>query len=259
MTTQECEVCGASFRFHAYPSWIKQGRGRFCSRSCSAAYRKGWVPASKPRKPSTTPKQRISLTCLYCGCVFEAFPYEAGRSKYCSKACKQEGGKNKRRVSCTYCGNLVDAHPSKIQRNKAGVFCSLNCANDWVSKNRRGDAHPGWKGGNYNQPYPIEYRRIRPSILARDGHKCRICGSSHRPIVHHIDENIHNNERGNLVTVCPACHRGPIHGSKTIVFAPDGSWCKARPEKPGSEEWDDIDNAPSVQRRRGAVVEESLL
>jgi hypothetical protein len=42
-------------------------------------------------------------------------------------------------------------------------------------------------------------------------------------------------------------------------------WCKARPEKPApmpppdTSEWDEIDNAPSVQRRRGAVVEESLL
>jgi hypothetical protein len=68
---------------------------------------------------------------------------------------------------------------------------------------------------------------------------------------------------GDTPPLCPV-HKKPMRtGAKGGYFCAtkleDGSWCKARPEKPGSEEWDDIDNAPSVQRRRGAVVEESLL
>ena len=67
--------------------------------------------------------------------------------------------------------------------------------------------------------YSREFHQKRPAILARDGHQCQVCGAKRsRMTVHHIDENPTNHEESNLVTVCPTCHRGVIHGTNEVTF-----------------------------------------
>jgi hypothetical protein len=64
--------------------------------------------------------------------------------------------------------------------------------------------------------------------------------------------------------LCPV-HGKPMREGKNGGYfcatkLDDGSWCKARPEKPAADtaEWDAIDSAPSA-RRRQPVAEDSLL
>lgn len=72
-----CEICGAPFT--TWPSWIKLGRGRFCSQECYGKYREGWSPLQKPRKRSETPLQRVAKKCAWCGDEFLTFPSKEKR------------------------------------------------------------------------------------------------------------------------------------------------------------------------------------
>ena len=46
---------------------------------------------------------------------------------------------------------------------------------------------------------------IREAVLKEFNHKCAICAKE-RPQVHHIDEDPSNNDRLNLIPLCPNCH-----------------------------------------------------
>jgi 5-methylcytosine-specific restriction endonuclease McrA len=52
------------------------------------------------------------------------------------------------------------------------------------------------------------YRRLFKRVLARDGWRCRKCGSPENPQVHHKTRRSQqgNDSLGNLVTLCPCCH-----------------------------------------------------
>ncbi len=201
-----CLTCGAQF---AAPSQnIKRGFGKYCSRMCHQV----------TRRKSAAPRDELGFvhTCQWCGVVF----HDKGSDRvYCSPACRHEGIRRIRRYTCQTCGETFDAYPRRAETRRGGPFCSLRCAGEHISKTQRGPAHPGWKGGITQIKYPREYYRIRKSIVERDGRRCQVCGISRRGlVVHHIDEDITNNHPCNLVTVCPRCHRGPIHGRHEITF-----------------------------------------
>lgn len=49
------------------------------------------------------------------------------------------------------------------------------------------------------------WRLLRLQILVRDGFTCRSCGS-YGDHVDHVDGDSHNNDHGNLQTLCIVCH-----------------------------------------------------
>lgn len=53
MLCKNCLVCGK--QFHTKPSYVRKGRGRFCSPQCSGVYFKG---KTNPRKPPSLDKYR---------------------------------------------------------------------------------------------------------------------------------------------------------------------------------------------------------
>ena len=52
-----------------------------------------------------------------------------------------------------------------------------------------------------------KWKKIRESILARDGYQCNRCKSTNFLHVHHIDGDPTNDAEDNLITLCERCHR----------------------------------------------------
>jgi hypothetical protein len=57
----------------------------------------------------------------------------------------------------------------------------------------------------YNK-YPLLFKQIRYDIIERDGFKCKNCDSKIRLSAHHIDHNIYNNNKKNLICLCSKCN-----------------------------------------------------
>lgn len=64
----------------------------------------------------------------------------------------------------------------------------------------------GWQGSNRRAELPPDwYTRIRPMVLARDGHRCQACGNAATDVDHIGDK--HDHKPVNLQALCDWCHR----------------------------------------------------
>jgi len=106
-----CRTCGKEFL--VFPSQIKVGVGRHCSRSC-ASYARG--------------RNRIKCICNQCGKEFFAVPslIKSGGGKYCSRNCYNKSKEKKVKRFCLTCGNEFFAKPCEIKNGK-GKYCSREC------------------------------------------------------------------------------------------------------------------------------------
>ena len=89
-----------------------------------------------------------------------------------------------------------------------------------ISKIRRGEQHPNWKGGitteNQKQRNSPEYVRWRKCVFSRDDYTCRTCGKhggdlrAHhiKPFAKYADLRL---DLSNGITLCEKCHR-ETHG-----------------------------------------------
>jgi 5-methylcytosine-specific restriction endonuclease McrA len=54
------------------------------------------------------------------------------------------------------------------------------------------------------------WQRLRAQALDRDGHRCRLCGSTRQPLTVHLDPSFHGRHDdaplAALVTLCVRCH-----------------------------------------------------
>jgi hypothetical protein len=54
---------------------------------------------------------------------------------------------------------------------------------------------------------PVGWKRLRASILKRDGRRCKPCGTTEQVTVHHITPRPEgSHDPRNLVTLCSTCH-----------------------------------------------------
>lgn len=51
-----------------------------------------------------------------------------------------------------------------------------------------------------------EWKQLREVILARDGHRCMLCGAAEHLHIHHRDGDCTNDAPKNLITLCERCH-----------------------------------------------------
>lgn len=72
-----------------------------------------------------------------------------------------------------------------------------------------------WKGGTSKEPYPFYFDEdLKESIRARDGYKCRLCGTEQNGrmlSVHHVDYDKKNIGPSNLISLCHVCHTKTNH------------------------------------------------
>ena len=130
-----------------------------------------WHVECRPRKGAVNPNWKggkITKSCERCGASFSVFPSRKG-SRFCSWKCKTAG------------------HSADVSGPKNGL----------------------WKGGTSDRfkDYGTAWRRLSKEIMARDGNRCRLCGTTEKLVVHHKDEDKKNRDPGNLLTVCRGCHR----------------------------------------------------
>lgn len=180
---------------------------------------------------------REQADCERCDSTFEYYPSDK-RGVYCSDCVDAAEGllpdnpsvKGERvTVSCQSCGDALEVRPARIDDQKRGFFCTLDCYGDWLSANVVGPAHHQWEGG------PIEYGRswwrVRRRALERDDYECQHCGIGaaeleRNPDVHHLepvrsfDDPEDARALENVVTLCRSCHRRAEEGQ--IAVSPGG-------------------------------------
>ena len=147
----------------------------------------------------------VNAICKTCNSEFlmplKRFNYKKsiGENIYCCKDCSKHRDSTK--IKCYTCGKEIWVSNTRIKRSKTGkIFCSKHCATIENNHSKIGKKHPNYKGGIGS------YRRY---ALREFPHECAVCGWNEDVDVlqiHHIDENRKNNQKENLIILCPTCH-----------------------------------------------------
>lgn len=210
-----CPICGKDFWL--IPSRARKGRGKYCSKECmgraESLYRKGEHGANWGGGPE-------KKKCKLCGASYEVVKSQALKSKYCSRACKDNdrsasftGRKVSVKVSipCEVCGQQITLYPSQANRRR---YCSVRCMAIGYEE-RTGEKSNTWRGGLTAESAKAraskEYTEWREAVFARDNWKCQDCrvggGELH---AHHVfsfaDFPEHRFDLWNGVTLCVECH-----------------------------------------------------
>ena len=86
------------------------------------------------------------------------------------------------------------------------MFCSKKCLG--IAR-RFENAIVGPKGSGESSYRALAYRAY--------GEKCEICGYTEVLDVHHIDGNRNNNDKDNLIVMCPNCHAKVTRKIKKLI------------------------------------------
>lgn len=157
----------------------------------------------------------VELICKTCEKSFTRLSkiYNANLKRgqkdfYCSIDCRWPD--SKKLLACGTCGKEFHSSPFHKRRSKSGnTFCSRKCSTIANNHFRKGEQHPGWKGG-------IGTYRSRKEIT-----ECESCGERRYwlLIVHHRDSDRSNNLDDNLAVLCYNCH------AEQHLVITDGLFC----------------------------------
>lgn len=182
MIRRTCEQCSQTF--DVFPSDIRRGWGRFCSRQCAGLAR----------------SMKITLCCAQCGEKFQVRPSKSNRI-YCSAECYGISCRLGEWYKCLACGKEFYASRAKI-REGGGKYCSRKC-------NTRGEHNPAWKGGRRIRNgyavtwtdvgmYRFEHRIVMEEMLGRP--------LTSNEIVHHVNGDSLDNNPKNLRVMMQSEH-----------------------------------------------------
>ena len=200
--SDRCDYCGKEINHQE----SKIGRpSRFCGDKC----RRSWW-AENPNKKNKNDKAIYKHTCLYCGCLFEA--YGNNNRKYCSKECAGLASQSlKNQVKeCPVCKNKFTPKTSN-QR-----YCGIDCVKE--KRRIRADELRESKGVNadrHERKLRVSnwrYAQWRTDVFERDEYTCQCCGDKKGKNLnaHHLFSYSDNKEvrldADNGITLCIACH-----------------------------------------------------
>ena len=91
---------------------------------------------------------------------------------------------------------------------------------------------PGIEGEEYQQGEQLGYENVKAYVKARDGFRCRSCGTRDHLEVHHIRQRKDggSDSPDNLVTLCHGCHMAWHEGKKDRVTLSEDPGFKAATE-----------------------------
>ena len=161
--------------------------------------------------------ERIAITCGYCGCTFHE---RASRNrKFCSKACEGQAAKARYATArikgaCAHCGAEFTARPYNVGRQ----YCSLQCRQTAVSRKTADQRSAKLRQAGAKAS---TYRKLN----GRHEHRVVAEKAIGRPlrageVVHHKDENKHNNSPDNLEVLGSQSEHAARHTKGRLCTVP---------------------------------------
>ena len=128
----KCQECNKEF--NVYPSYVKRGNGKYCSRTCKdKAQSKYMKNLSKEDRPNWK-GGLITKRCLNCNKEIKVKLCKKDKLSFCSKSCSASfNGKLREKkgkyIICKVCGKEKYYHESIFKRTdrNQGLFCSMKC------------------------------------------------------------------------------------------------------------------------------------
>jgi hypothetical protein len=203
-----CDECGNEFE--EYPSRINEDKNNFCSRECSAEFKKDgeertcawcgddvWVSQSffdldnhfcdKECEKQFKRKNWVgedhpswdggneTVVCEECGDEYEVKPSEVDETRFCSIDCRRKNWEvEPNQLNCSECGSSFERKPYEVKGDHA--FCSDSCHRSWISDRHSGNGNPMYVHGNQTHFYGENWLPKRRETLARDEYSCQACG-----------------------------------------------------------------------------------
>lgn len=90
-------------------------------------------------------------------------------------------------------------HHSEETRQKISLALTGKIISEETREKFRGSRNPNWNGGKIT-------KAIKEKVRQRDNQQCVKCGAP-ACLIHHIDQDVHNNDLNNLCSLCMSCHQ----------------------------------------------------
>lgn len=187
--TKQCIQCQKEFVRYLSKRNIAAGRGRFCTRACSMAFRTKLPIEQHPAWKGG----KLTWSCLTCHKSFKSWKAKDGKARvFCSKKCL--GVANGRRT--------IGVPRSAALRAK-------------LSKSFKGARSHFWRGGVTAKHLLLRqstaYTQWREQVFKRDNYTCVECGARSNLQADHIKQFAFypalRFELSNGRTLCVGCHR----------------------------------------------------
>lgn len=123
---------------------------------------------------------------------------------------------NRVELKCDYCSKIFIRPKSKLKNSKSGLYFCCREHKDLAQSMKSGEDFNIIRPQHYGK-VSSNYRKCAFSIYE---HKCAVCGwQEDQQIlqVHHIDGNRENNDKKNLIILCPNCHAKITFGKYKLV------------------------------------------
>ncbi len=113
---------------------------------------------------------RVALNCTQCGEMYEKWPSQVARSRFCSQSCLSAYRRDRVDLKCVVCGSLFETVPSKIGKRQT---CSTTCLADF---NARSDVLASHKQcPSCGNTKPVNHFSPHPRTRDRRQGTCRSC------------------------------------------------------------------------------------